>query len=164
MTWKQSIPVVAARSIAEQYGWDQVVIIARKIDPNGGEHVTTYGRDKAHCDVAARCGDFLKYKVMGWHQEQAASAQETKPTRMYSGVGHLEETGYIPAGSAEERERDALETWEDGPTRNPDVLHAPAVTTVPCNHDIFARGTTMVSKCRDGIVYRCEHCPFEAVT
>jgi len=65
------IPIHAARSIAEQYGYDQVIIVARKVGPDGGEHVTTYGRDKAHCDVAARCGNFLKYKVMGWHQEQA---------------------------------------------------------------------------------------------
>jgi len=64
------IPVHAARHIAEYYGYDQVIIIARKVGENGGEHCTTYGRDKAHCDVAARCGDFLKYKVMGWHREQ----------------------------------------------------------------------------------------------
>lgn len=70
-TWKQPIPVHAARAIAEQYGYDQVIIVARKVDPDGGEHVTTYGRDKAHCDVAARCGDFLKYKIMGWHKEQS---------------------------------------------------------------------------------------------
>lgn len=66
------IPVVAARNIAEQYGYDQVVIIARKIGGPGAEHVTTYGRDRAHCDVAARIGDFLKHKVMGWVKENAA--------------------------------------------------------------------------------------------
>lgn len=65
------IPISAARKIAEAYGYDQVIVIARKVDPNGGEHCTTYGIDKANCDVAARCGDFLKFKVMGWHKEQA---------------------------------------------------------------------------------------------
>ena len=58
------IPISAAKAIAEEYDYDQVVVIARKIGQ--GEHVTTYGKDKANCDVAARIGDFLKYKVMGW--------------------------------------------------------------------------------------------------
>jgi hypothetical protein len=48
----------------DKYDYDQVVVIARKV--GGGEHVTTYGRDKANCDVAARIGDWLKFKVMGW--------------------------------------------------------------------------------------------------
>lgn len=61
------IPVTAAKEIAGQYDYDQVVIIARKVGE--GEHVTTYGKDKANCDVAARIGDFLKYKVMGWIKE-----------------------------------------------------------------------------------------------
>lgn len=66
----KKIPISAARKIAEAYGYDQVIIVARAVGE--GEHCTTYGRDKAHCDVAARCGDFLKYKVMGWHQERDA--------------------------------------------------------------------------------------------
>lgn len=61
------IPIEAAKKIAEEYDYDQVVIIARKVGRN--EHVTTYGKDKENCDVAARIGDFLKYKVMGWEQE-----------------------------------------------------------------------------------------------
>lgn len=60
------IPITAAKKIAEQYGYDQVVIMARKVDPNGLEHVTPYGVDKAHCDVAARMGNYLKHKIMGW--------------------------------------------------------------------------------------------------
>lgn len=60
------IPIAAAQRIAEQYGYDQVVIIARKVDPDGNEHVTTYGVDKANCDVAARIGNFIKHKIMGW--------------------------------------------------------------------------------------------------
>jgi hypothetical protein len=58
------IPISAARLVAEKYGYDQVVIIARKV--NGGEHCTTYGVDKANCDVAARIGNFFKHKLMGW--------------------------------------------------------------------------------------------------
>ena len=66
------IPVSAARLIAEKYGYSQVIIIARAVGERGGEHCTTYGVDKANCDVAARIGDFLKYKVMNWGRESTA--------------------------------------------------------------------------------------------
>lgn len=70
------IPVSAAERIAKSYGYDQVVIIARRVgndpDPNG-EHVTTYGRNKEHCSIAARIGDFLKFKIMGWQREVGAN-------------------------------------------------------------------------------------------
>ena len=66
------IPISAGERIAKDYGYDQVVIVARKVGPAGvgGEHVTTYGVDKPNCDAAARIGDFLKFKVMGWVKEQ----------------------------------------------------------------------------------------------
>ncbi len=64
------IPISAAKEIAERYGYDQLIVVARKVGDGGGEHVTTYGRNKAHCDVAASVGDFLKFKVMGWHESQ----------------------------------------------------------------------------------------------
>ncbi|QBR35727.1 hypothetical protein ETW23_05810 [Leisingera sp. NJS201] len=66
------IPISAAERIAKSYGYDQVVIIARRVGEKPapcGEHVTTYGLNKAHCDAAARIGDFLKFKVMGWTKE-----------------------------------------------------------------------------------------------
>ena len=63
------IPVSAARLIANQFDFDQVVIIARRIGE--GEHCTTYGVDKANCDVAARIGDFLKCQVMNWPKENS---------------------------------------------------------------------------------------------
>lgn len=61
------IPIKRAEEIAKAYGYDQVIIVARAVGE--GEHVTTYGRDRANCDVAARIGDFLKYKIMGWARE-----------------------------------------------------------------------------------------------
>lgn len=63
------IPISAAEAIAKKYGYDQVIIIGRQVGPHGGEHCTTYGRTKEHCSVAARAGDFLKYKVMGWFRD-----------------------------------------------------------------------------------------------
>lgn len=60
------IPISAAEKIAKTYGYDQVIVIARAVGDNGGEHITTYGRNKVHCAVAARIGNFLKHTVMGW--------------------------------------------------------------------------------------------------
>lgn len=71
------IPIAAAREIAERYGYDQVIIVARRChdtpEPHG-EHVTTYGRNAQHCSVAARIGNFLKFKVMGWAEEDGHHA------------------------------------------------------------------------------------------
>jgi hypothetical protein len=62
----KDIPILAAKHIADTYGYDQIVIIGRKV--GDGEHVTTYGVDKVNCKVAADIGDFLKYKVMKWER------------------------------------------------------------------------------------------------
>lgn len=62
------IPIAAARRIAEDYGYDQVVIYGRRVgaDPApNGEHLTTYGVTKEHCSVAARIAETLK-RFMGW--------------------------------------------------------------------------------------------------
>lgn len=68
----KDIPVEAAKQVAKKYGYDQVIIIARKVgddpDPHG-EAVTTYGVDRDHCDAAAKIGNHLKYNVMGWPRE-----------------------------------------------------------------------------------------------
>ena len=66
------IPIEEAKKIALDYDYDQVIIFARKVgeSPNPhGEHLTTYGVDKTHCDVAAKIGNFLKYKIMGWKKK-----------------------------------------------------------------------------------------------
>ena len=62
------IPVSTAKKIAEEFDYDQVIIVARKVGDNGGEHVTTFGKDQRHCSIAARAGDFLKYEIMRWHK------------------------------------------------------------------------------------------------
>lgn len=63
------IPITAAKRIAEDYDYDQVIVIARKVGMGGGEHVTTYGVDKANCKVAAQIGDHIKHRIMGWPNE-----------------------------------------------------------------------------------------------
>lgn len=59
------IPINAAKFIAKEYGYEQVVIIARRHSSDATEHVTTYGVDKANCEVAAMMGNTLK-RTMGW--------------------------------------------------------------------------------------------------
>lgn len=63
------VPISAAEGIAHKYGYDQVIVIARKTGRTGLEHVTTYGISKKHCEIAAQVGDFLKFKIMGWKKE-----------------------------------------------------------------------------------------------
>jgi hypothetical protein len=63
------IPITAAKHIAKEYGYDQVVIYARKVgeDPEPhGEHMTTYGVNKKHCGVASLIGKRLQ-EFMGWN-------------------------------------------------------------------------------------------------
>lgn len=76
------IPIRSAEKIAKEFGYDQVMIYARKVDApagvgenakseiKGGEHMTTYGAGAKHCAAAAQIGDFLKFKIMGWTNEE----------------------------------------------------------------------------------------------
>lgn len=70
------IPIEAAKLVADRFGYDQVVIVARSVGSDGGEHVTTYGRSVAHCSVAARMGKFFKHELMGWPREDAPLTDE----------------------------------------------------------------------------------------
>jgi hypothetical protein len=67
----KKIPIADAKHIAKEYGYDQVVIYARKVgedpDPHG-EHITTYGVTKEHCKVAGMISERLQ-KIMGWRSK-----------------------------------------------------------------------------------------------
>lgn len=66
------VPVSAAEKIAKEFGYDQVIIYARRIgeepDPCG-EHLTTYGRTPALCEAAGRMSATLQ-EFMGWNKEE----------------------------------------------------------------------------------------------
>lgn len=66
MTEQSHLPINAARDIARTHGWDQVIVVARKVGENGYEHVVTYGKDAAHCEAAARAGNAIKHHLMKW--------------------------------------------------------------------------------------------------
>lgn len=73
-----AIPISTAKEIAERYGYDQVVVYARRVgddaDPHG-EHMTTYGVDRVHCGVAARIGQTLQ-RWMGWVTPEGDGPEE----------------------------------------------------------------------------------------
>ncbi|MGB1390374.1 MAG: hypothetical protein ACPG61_15970 [Paracoccaceae bacterium] len=60
------LPIKEARDIAQRHGWDQVIVIARKVGDDGYEHVVTYGEGSAHCEAAARAGMAVKHHLMKW--------------------------------------------------------------------------------------------------
>jgi hypothetical protein len=101
------IPVSAAEHIAKEFGWDQVVIIARKVGAGaaGGEHCTTYGVTYEHCGTAARIGNFLKHKIMQW--PGATSFQRRIAKWMLECFGEL-----IAADTAERNHRFLEEALE----------------------------------------------------
>jgi hypothetical protein len=75
------IPISAADRIAKEFGYDQVVIVARRVGEGGGEHVTTYGVNQDHCSVAAKIGNFFKHELMRWPREPQASSAKLERLR-----------------------------------------------------------------------------------
>ena len=62
----REIPISAANRIAKDYGYDQVLIYARRhTGPVTLEHMTTYGVTKEDCRVAGLMAQTLQ-KFMGW--------------------------------------------------------------------------------------------------
>ena len=67
------IPIKAAKMIADKYNYDQIVIIGRKVGEFGGEHITTYGVTKQHCEIAGRMSKALQ-RFMGWEIVDATNS------------------------------------------------------------------------------------------
>ena len=57
---QKRIPITAAKRIAEDYNYDQVIIIARKTGEGGSDHWTTYGINKQHCEAASQIAEGLR--------------------------------------------------------------------------------------------------------
>lgn len=73
----KEIPICAAKDVAKKYGYHQIYIIGRRVGDDGIEHVTTYGVDRENCEIAARVGNFLKHKIMGWPEYAAPVADRS---------------------------------------------------------------------------------------
>jgi len=65
---EMKIPISAAKKVAKDHGYDQIIIIGRKVGENGVESVTTYGVNKEHCSIAAKIGNIWKFKIMKWEE------------------------------------------------------------------------------------------------
>lgn len=60
------IPIAAAKRIAKEYDYDQVIIMARVVEEEEVfDHLTTYGRNREHCYMAEQWGKYFA-KQMGW--------------------------------------------------------------------------------------------------
>lgn len=66
------IPIATAEKIGKEHAYDQVIVYARRVGAAGLEWVTTWGRDKTHCDAAARIGDAIGRKVVAPLEERDA--------------------------------------------------------------------------------------------
>lgn len=60
----RNIPILAAKRIAKDYGYDQVIVYGRDTE-TGREHMTTYGTTKAKCDAVAKIASTMQ-KFMDW--------------------------------------------------------------------------------------------------
>ena len=49
-------PISRAKRIANDFDLDQVLILGRSIGDGGYQTMTTYGRNRAHCDAAGQIG------------------------------------------------------------------------------------------------------------
>lgn len=73
MSKAKPIPITVAKKIAEEYGYDQVMIYARRVNEPSIEHMTTYGVNKEHCSAIAKIANFLQTKIMGWVKDNGNS-------------------------------------------------------------------------------------------
>ena len=75
------IPISAAKQIADEYDWNQVIVVAWN-KKTGTQHVTTYGKSKQDCKEAACGGNFVK-RALGWPDELC----HAEPERLSKGGG-----------------------------------------------------------------------------
>lgn len=71
-----NVPASAAEEIAEKYNKDQVIIIAWEEQENR-TYVTTFGKTKEDCKLAAEGGNLIK-KYLGWPDEKRHAKPKSK--------------------------------------------------------------------------------------
>ena len=87
------IPIQAAKDIAKEYGYTQVIIHA--YDGNTGiQHVTTYGKSLADCANAATGGNKIK-EMLGWPAEDC-HAEPSRIKAIKSKELHMHTVGGYP--------------------------------------------------------------------
>ena len=64
-----TLPIIQLSEMEElctKYGFDQVIVLARKVGEGGYENLGTHGVDMEHSAAAEAIGVHLRIKVMGW--------------------------------------------------------------------------------------------------
>lgn len=112
------IPISAAEAIGKAHTYDQVIIYARRIGDDGLEWVTTWGKNRAHCDAAARIGDAIGRKVVQPLEERdqqiarlrALLARGMEALEPFSAFAFysVDEQGWKPSGADAGRIGDAF--------------------------------------------------------
>lgn len=105
------IPLAAAQRIAQDYGYHQVVIMARVTgDVEGSdEHITTYGINVQHCRVAAMMGDKLK-QVAQWPGVDATTKKIADLEAVIA--AQADEINNLKIEALEREEADHHAAWE----------------------------------------------------
>lgn len=87
------IPITAAKRIADEFGYDQVIVYGRKTGEGGGEHMTTYGVDVQHCRIAADMGNALKPLIAWSGAAVGAFLRKIAPAALRPGMYAGEQAG-----------------------------------------------------------------------
>lgn len=146
----KSIPINAAKHIAKEYGYDQVIIIARKVD----QHVTTYGIDKIHCNVAARIGDYIKYQIMKWNPRDDRLAKTVRSfAKLFASYA---KRSHNDSHVLQESVDEMLLSLDQDETIAKMVKSETVLQTSTCRHSIMDEYSTM-KQLSDG-VFQCTVC------
>lgn len=62
----KAIPPAAAKRIAQAYGYDQVIVLGRRLDASGeaGEHVVAWGPNEAATRDVVRLGELARRTIL----------------------------------------------------------------------------------------------------
>ena len=79
----KKIPIKAAKDIANEYGYNQIIIHGYDIE-SGVQSVCTYGKSQEDCDNSAKGGNAIK-KLLGWPDDLC----DTKPQRVKKRIKNI---------------------------------------------------------------------------
>jgi len=68
------VPIEAAKRIAKEFDKNQVIVVCWD-NKHGKSHVTTYGKSKLDCALAAKGGNFVK-TALGWPESMCNAKPE----------------------------------------------------------------------------------------
>lgn len=70
------IPIKVARELAQKYG--QAIVCVVTWQPDGRQHVVTYGETREQCAWAADLGNQIKRKILGWPEEMCHAVPDRR--------------------------------------------------------------------------------------